>query len=203
MNVNYSSEELLGKYLAPEDIDLYLAEVRQANKRFNLYSRGLTLDDLRLLVAESLIPIEAGWMKGNIPSIDIGSGWGIPAVPMLLAHSSLDITLLERSDKKAGFLRLTLHKLNSAVSGSKYRVIKDDLESFKPANEYGQIILRQISLNDRLWRHIQRIILPEADIIYFGSRLPDHLVDSAHIISYAVDNSPTKKMTKVRVFQKK
>ena len=53
-----------------------------------------------------------GLGRGNL--LDIGSGGGFPAIPLGLALPDLRITLVERSQKKAGFLRKAIGSLGMA-----------------------------------------------------------------------------------------
>ena len=95
--LNFDTKDLLDKYLEKKRRDRFLDEVIQANRAFNLYSRRLNRPDLERLVAESLLPLELNWIPGNDgPLLDIGSGWGIPAIPILLARPQLKSTLVER-----------------------------------------------------------------------------------------------------------
>lgn len=198
MTLKIDSNEIIAKYLPRDSVDVYLNEVRRANAKFNLFSGSMADDDLRLLIAESLIPLDSDWIDPSQAILDIGSGWGIPAVPLLLSGKGFDITLLERAEKKAGFLSLLLHRLISSNSGSQ-QVVNLDLESYHPLEQFGYIILRQVAIDDRLWRHIKRVSLPQAQLIYFGSQLSDAFTSSAETISYRIDNLSERKIVKIEI----
>ncbi len=52
----------------------------------------------------------------NTYLIDIGSGGGFPAIPLLIAHGNLTGILIEASEKKSAFLRLVCTRLKLPCS---------------------------------------------------------------------------------------
>lgn len=100
-----------------EDVTLtklaeYLHELLQANRRFNLTAirepeaawRRHIIDSLTILPAVDDLP-------ENARVIDIGSGGGLPGMPLAIARPDLQVTLLESTGKKATFLRQCADKL--------------------------------------------------------------------------------------------
>ena len=66
-------------------------------------------------VADSLalLPwVERLTRNGDAFVVDIGSGAGFPAIPLILAGANAKFVLIERSDKKAAFLRQALRQLS-------------------------------------------------------------------------------------------
>ncbi len=193
--INIDSNELLNKYLDRERLALYLDEVQQANQRFNLVSRNATLADLELLTAESLIPIEQGWIdEKSGPLLDIGSGWGIPAVPMLLAGLDIKITMVERSQKKADFLLLLLHRL-----GLKAEIVSNDLQAFKSPSKYATITMRGVAVDNKLIRKLKQLSELDTGIIYFGDKFSGDLLNQSQAIEYSIDNLPVRKLIKYHI----
>lgn len=87
-------------------LGLYLALLLDANKAFNLtairdpaeaWTRHI-LDSLTLLPVLSELPEHSR-------VIDVGSGGGLPGIPLAITMPSLRFTLLEATSKKAAFLR--------------------------------------------------------------------------------------------------
>lgn len=83
----------------------YGALVLETNRRFNVTGAN-TVEELtpHLLDSLSIVPYVQG------PLIDIGSGGGLPAIPLALA-TGIDITLVESTTKKAAFLEAALGTL--------------------------------------------------------------------------------------------
>src|SRR5512140_2142193 len=86
-------------------IDRYYLELMKENAKVNLVSRETSREDFDRLFAESLLPLDiisSGKFTGYL---DIGSGGGIPAIPLLISgRVSGSIVLVERTQKKAAAL---------------------------------------------------------------------------------------------------
>jgi 16S rRNA G527 N7-methylase RsmG len=184
------TEEILGR-LAPGDmLQAYLAEVRRANGKFNLYSRQLSKKDLRTIVAESLLPVDLGWITAESgPVLDIGSGWGIPSIPLTMACPGLDLTMVERSQKKADFLSLLLNRL-----GIKAKVFNGELKSLDPELKYRLITLRRVAFEKKISHEIRNHLAPQAAVISFGTGFPQTTSHSPQLVSYTIDDLPPRQM---------
>ena len=84
--MNVSRETSLIHY-----VDLLL----EANKRTNLVSRRLGRDDLLDLVREFAGTIEAAGAIRPVSVLDIGSGGGLPGIPLAIAHPTAEVILCE------------------------------------------------------------------------------------------------------------
>ena len=83
------------------------------NRRINLtsvtdYEEVQTRHFLDSLSVTSAIPAE---MPRGTRLLDVGSGAGLPGVPLAIAHPGLSVTLLEATEKKAAFLHHVVDKL--------------------------------------------------------------------------------------------
>lgn len=73
--------------------------------------------------------------------LDVGSGAGLPGIPIAIAESSLKVTLLDSNHKKVAFLRQAVGELGlSNVTVSAERV-----ESWQPEERFDTIISRAFS----------------------------------------------------------
>lgn len=88
-----------------ERLSAYGARLLEANRHFNL-SGADTAEELapHLLDSLTLLPYVRG------PLIDVGSGGGLPAVPLALV-TGMEVTLVEATAKKAAFLQSVLSGL--------------------------------------------------------------------------------------------
>ncbi|MFH1700785.1 MAG: RsmG family class I SAM-dependent methyltransferase [Candidatus Zixiibacteriota bacterium] len=186
----YISRGLIEKYIKMPGLDIYLDLVEKANRSFNLFSRNLKREDLGQIIADSLIPMELGWIKNDDKILDIGSGWGIPSIPFLMAIPALNITMVERSRKKADFLTLALNRLGLYAD-----VQCRDISDFTNKTQYSLVVSRRISLDGKIFPDIKRLALRGALMIYYGPNFPDSLYDQIQVIDYSMDNSPKKRIT--------
>lgn len=188
----FTTDEILEAHVDRERLDLYLSEVERANARFSLYSRNLRRDDLLSLVADCLIVKELdliGESSGKI--IDIGSGWGLPAIPLLLADETLAVTLAERSQKKADFLALMLHKLKLKAT-----IHTGDIKTLDPEAKYDTIISRRVALDGKLIKQIRSHASDKAVFVYYGTAFPQSAFGLAETIEYTLDTSPVRTIIK-------
>ncbi len=125
-----SEIQQLGRYL-----DLLL----ETNKQFNL--TAITDPDeawmRHILDSLSLLP-HLGEAK---TVIDIGSGGGLPGIPLAIARPDLRVTLLEATGKKAGFLRQAIADLRL----DHVQVVNDRAERVGQQSKYRQKFDRVIA----------------------------------------------------------
>ncbi len=83
----------------------YLARLLATNEQMNL--TGITSPDeawtKHALDALSLVP-ELTFLGAGAKLIDVGSGGGVPGIPLAIARPDLEVTLVEATQKKAAFL---------------------------------------------------------------------------------------------------
>ncbi len=120
MDVDYRSS-------AGEKILRYVELLAKWNRRVNLVSSTRT-GVLTPLIQESI------WAAGRYPAkfrvhLDIGSGAGFPAIPLAATHPDVEITMVERRERKAAFLQTAVYDLK--------------LENVRVANERLEDTLRR------------------------------------------------------------
>jgi 16S rRNA G527 N7-methylase RsmG len=112
----FTIDSVLEKFGGRDRFSGYVEFLLEENSRVNLVSRETTPEDLYGLVADCLIPVYMEGPKELFPErnwtkvLDIGSGGGLPSIPLALALGNVELTLIERTGKKAMFLRRALQK---------------------------------------------------------------------------------------------
>jgi len=86
-----------------EEIKRYIAEILKFSTAMNLTAVKEARAFERKFVLPSLALCE--WLPAEGVLLDVGSGMGIPAIPILLARRRLRGALVERRQKRAEFLR--------------------------------------------------------------------------------------------------
>ncbi len=93
-------------------LDQYLQTLLEANQRMNLTAvRDPGLAWHRLIVDSlTLLPFLSE-MEGGASLLDVGTGGGLPGLPLAIARPDLNVALLETTGKKCDFLRQTVSDL--------------------------------------------------------------------------------------------
>ncbi len=121
----------LGIILDERQVDLFVRfrrELAAWNEKINLFSRSLSDVDLLGHFSDSLTA--AAFLPHEESSVlDMGSGGGLPGIPLKIAVPTLKISLLEASRKKTSFLKhviRTLQLTEVAVIHDRAEQLKED-----------------------------------------------------------------------------
>ncbi|MBL8602224.1 MAG: 16S rRNA (guanine(527)-N(7))-methyltransferase RsmG [Myxococcales bacterium] len=107
--------EALGVTLTPAmvaDLGHYLALLLATNEQMNLTAVSTPEEawSRHILDALTLVPLVKGVpAKGRV--VDVGSGGGVPGIPLAIVRRDLVVTLIDATQKKAHFLRLVAKAL--------------------------------------------------------------------------------------------
>ncbi|MDR2575898.1 MAG: 16S rRNA (guanine(527)-N(7))-methyltransferase RsmG [Treponema sp.] len=112
----------------------YLAEIMTHNPILSLVG---TNDPKELVIRhalDSLAPLGIISRKCDISRIaDVGSGAGLPGIPLAIALPDSEFTLIERKGRRSGFLRNTLKALMATNNRlSNVSVEEQEMEKVKP-----------------------------------------------------------------------
>ena len=88
--------------------------------------------------------------------LDVGSGAGLPGIPLALAHPEMHVTLLDSNHKKAAFLNQAVIELKL----DKIEVCAERVESWQTPGRFDVIISRAFSDIGEFVRLTQRLLAP-------------------------------------------
>ena len=92
--------------------DEYSRLIAEANSALNL----LSARDLRILwerhFLDSVCPLLFGIIDKKCSVLDIGSGAGLPGIPLAILSSSINVSMVESNAKKARFIERVIKKLD-------------------------------------------------------------------------------------------
>lgn len=137
--------ELLRGHAPAESIDrlaAYAQLLERWSSRHNLVKAASREALVRRHLLESLLPLDGLPPTGRL--IDIGSGAGLPGIPILCALSGWSGALVEPRQKRATFLRLAVREI-----GLDARVIQDRYEGVRDTG-FDLITTRAVGGHDAL-----------------------------------------------------
>jgi 16S rRNA (guanine527-N7)-methyltransferase len=122
-----------------EQLMKYTELLAKWNRTYNLTAvrDPLAMVSHHLLDSLAVLP-HLEFAGGSARLADIGSGGGLPGIPLAIARSQWQVTLVESNDKKAAFLqqaKIELHLSNVEVQARR-------VETWKPADRFGVVISR-------------------------------------------------------------
>ncbi len=141
----YLSDEIYNK------LDEYKKQLYFWGKRINLIShKELENIEIHLIDSLSLLP---NWIVNEDSKIlDLGSGGGLPALPLAISRQDLQFILIERNQKKATFLSQIIRQLQL----SNVKVFAESIEEIIKEERYQEkfnfVISRAVSSLEQLWK---------------------------------------------------
>ena len=99
----------------------YLDLIVKWNRTYNLTAIH---EPERMLTHHLLDSLAILPMLGAGPLLDVGSGAGLPGIPLAIARPELYVTLLDSSQKRCGFMQQAVIELNSWPIPKLFRLIQ-------------------------------------------------------------------------------
>ena len=195
--IEFDIETVIHKYVPKIKLELYYRELMAANRKVNLVSRETTLLDFNRLAAESLLPLEIIKSEKSVENyLDIGSGGGFPAIPLIMTGKINRAVLVERTAKKAAALQKILKALTLEAE-----VIPGNFEELTFKKPFELITLRYIKLTDALLKKIFINLATGGFFVYYSATELETYKDLARTHTYT---SPQGTVIKsLTLYQKK
>lgn len=117
LGIEYTNKQL-------KSLNVYINEIELWNKRYGLVNAsGEILVTKHILDSLTGVKHIAGLSAGTLA--DVGSGAGLPGIPLAIMMPHLEITLIERSGKRVRFLR----NVQALLGLNNVSIIEDDLKN--------------------------------------------------------------------------
>lgn len=147
--------------ISQPDVDnllaIYRDKVAKASKILNLVSRQDVKNLLDRLIDESLQLLSWDICRLVSPLIDIGTGAGIPGIPLRIKKPGLAVVLLESNRRKSLFLRKTIDELK--------------LDDVKVVCNRAENIICDSAFTGRFNTLVSRAAAPMSSLLLWGERL--------------------------------
>lgn len=148
----------------------YLQEIQTWNQKHNLTA----IDDMdkmlsyHLLDCLAILPLVRGDSLG-----DIGSGAGLPGIPLALAQPDLQVTLVESRAKKVSFLRHVINK----IGATNIKAVQTRVEDFQPETLFDTITARALAPLHDLIPLARPLLKPDGRIVAMKSAKVEQEID--------------------------
>lgn len=156
----------------------YTRLLERWNKAFNLVSRK----DMDRLVARHLLDSLSvlPWLEG--PRVmDLGTGAGLPGIPLAIVRSELSFTLVDRNDRKIRFLTQVIGELNLA----NVLVCCENARAGDKLEKFSTVTARAVAPAIKVWRLVRDRLEVGGRLILLNRVLSDvteDVEDSAEMV---------------------
>ncbi|MDR2028550.1 MAG: 16S rRNA (guanine(527)-N(7))-methyltransferase RsmG [Treponema sp.] len=149
-------------------LNRYIEEIELFNPAYGLVGAKDRRDLVVKHILDSLCPLGIVFrlLQGGGPVADVGSGAGLPGIPLAIALGDCPFTLIERMGRRAGFLRNTL-----AVLGLSHVTVEEGEMEKAPAGRFSLITLRAFRpLEPPILKGLFRLLLPGGVLAAYKGR---------------------------------
>ncbi len=168
----------LSRLLAADDVAARLAAfealIRRWNGRCGLVSRrdAGRLRERHVLDSLALLP----WWSGTLA--DVGTGAGLPGVPLAIARPEAPVVLIERSQRKCRFLRHVVMDLGL----DNVEVCALDVADYRPAELFDTVTARAVAPPAAAWALVRDLLATRGRALFQShARLDPALFEAGEI----------------------
>lgn len=143
----------------------FLYELKHWNRAYNLTA----IDDPEQMVIRHILDslVVAPWVQGRV--LDVGTGAGLPGIPLAVMDTELDVTLLDSTSKKVRFLNHAIRTLKlQNVEAVHSRV--EDYQSLAP---FDVVISRAFSSVAEYARMTRHLLGPKSRLLAMKGKHPE------------------------------
>lgn len=158
----------------------YLLLLEKWNKKFNLTAvRDIDeMVSLHLLDSLSIAPYITGKSL-----LDVGTGAGIPGIPLAICFPQMRVTLLDSNGKKIRFCRQAILELGL----ENCEAVQSRVEAFAPDRDYAQITSRAFTSLNNMVKLLKKQLSGKTELLAMKGTIPRNEVELLQNSGYQVD----------------
>ncbi|KGP64043.1 ribosomal RNA small subunit methyltransferase G [Legionella norrlandica] len=151
----------------------FLLLLNKWNKAYNLTA----IRDIETMISKHLFDSLAilPWIKGE-KILDVGTGAGLPGIPLAIAKPGLQFVLLDSNGKKIRFLNEVKRQLNL----KNLELIQIRVENYHPNYGFDTVISRAFSSLEQMINWTQHLIAQDGLWLAMKGRFPDTELATIH-----------------------
>ncbi len=147
-------------------LEAYISEIQLWNTRVDLVRVRHPEDLVVRHILDSVVAAPRLQTIGPVEWADFGSGAGLPGIPLAIVLPQMRFSLVERSGRRAAFLRGTI-----ALLGLKDRVSVIEEDVSRLSTRYGGVVFRAFRpFTSEVVESLSRAMIPGAVLVAFKGR---------------------------------
>ena len=158
----------------------YLSLLAKWNDVYNLTA----VRDIDSMISRHLLDSLAilPWVHGS-RILDVGTGAGLPGIPLALARPELKVVLLDSNGKKVRFLQ----EVKRSLKLDNIEIVQERVESYHPPQGFDTVTTRAFSNLQQMMGWTQHLLVPSGIWLAMKGRRPE---DELEVIpeNYRIEN---------------
>lgn len=146
----------------------YVELLQHWNRAYNLTAVRDPLQMIPRHLLDSLAILPFLQLAPGARLIDVGSGAGLPGIPLAIACPQLSITLLDSNGKKTRFLRQALAELGL----DNVSVVQERVERYHPGQPYDAVTCRAFAALPDILNGCAHLLRPGGRVLAMKGMLP-------------------------------
>lgn len=155
--------------LEPAALDGLAEFVRLLEKWNRVYNLTAVRDPFNMInrhILDSLAVLP--YLRGH-SLLDIGTGAGLPGLPLAIVRPDLQVTLLDANAKKLRFVRQAVAELGLRNA----EVAQARMQEYQPGRAFDMVISRAVSSLDDLYTQSQHLLGAGGRMLFMKGALPE------------------------------
>ncbi len=163
----------LGLHLPTDGLLQYINLLHKWNHAYNLTA----IRDPESMVIRHLLDSLAilPWVKGH-RVLDVGSGAGLPGIPLALARPELHVVLLDSNGKKIRFLQ----EVKRALRLNNVEIVQTRVESYHQAHGFDTVTSRAFSTLAQMIHLTKHLVAGDGIWLAMKGRHPEAELEAIH-----------------------
>lgn len=163
--------QTMGVAASAERLMNYLALLQKWNQAYNLTAIRELQDMVTHHILDSLAIIP--WINGT-RLLDVGTGAGLPGIPLAIARPDLHVTLLDSNGKKMRFLR----EVKRSLKLDNIEIVQSRVEVYHPPSGFDTVTSRAFSAMDTFIGYTHHLISQQGVWLAMKGRYPETELDT-------------------------
>lgn len=158
--------QTLGLSISSNQLMDYLSLLQKWNQAYNLTAIRNLKDMITHHLLDSLAIIP--WINGT-RLLDVGTGAGLPGIPLAIALPDMHVTLLDSNGKKMRFLR----EVKRALKLENIEIVQSRVEAYHPSSGFDTVTSRAFSTMDAFIQCSHHLVSQQGIWLAMKGRYPE------------------------------